>query len=92
MSISWYTLSDTQWLVLEPWITPSLFEATGNDAIVDEYTYGQMQDYNRAKNALTNHWNSWITEDDFRQIAGGCLQSTDGLVAKGVAAALRTQD
>lgn len=54
---------------MEPFITPSLFEATGNDAIVDEYTFGQMQDYNTAHFALVNHWNSWITEDDFRQIS-----------------------
>ena len=26
--------------------------------------------YNTAQNALVNHWNSWITEDDFAQIAG----------------------
>ncbi|KAF8269565.1 hypothetical protein EI94DRAFT_1799126 [Lactarius quietus] len=33
------------WFVLEPWITPSIFNNTKNDAIVDEYTFGQLQDY-----------------------------------------------
>jgi aryl-phospho-beta-D-glucosidase BglC (GH1 family) len=37
---------------------------------VDEWTFGQYQDYNTAQTALVNHWNSWITEDDFAQIAG----------------------
>ncbi|KAL0955004.1 hypothetical protein HGRIS_003929 [Hohenbuehelia grisea] len=53
------------WFVLEPWITPSIFEDTGNDAIIDEYTFGQLQDRNVALKALTNHWETWITEDDF---------------------------
>lgn len=61
------------WLVLEPFITPSLFSNTGNDGIVDEYTFCQYQDYNTANNALVNHWNTWITEDDFRQIAAAGL-------------------
>ncbi|RSH88775.1 exo-1,3-beta-glucanase [Saitozyma podzolica] len=61
------------WLVIEPFITPSLFQNTGNDAIVDEWTFGQYQDYNTAQNALVNHWNSWITEDDFAQIAAAGL-------------------
>ncbi|KAI9511875.1 glycoside hydrolase family 5 protein [Russula earlei] len=61
------------WLVIEPWITPSLFENTGNSAIVDEWTFGQYQDYNVAQAALLNHWNTWITEGDFQAIAGAGL-------------------
>ncbi|WVF72839.1 hypothetical protein IAT40_007657 [Kwoniella sp. CBS 6097] len=61
------------WLVLEPFITPSLFEKTGNDGIVDEYTFGQYQDYDTAHRALVDHWNSWFTEDDFAQIAAAGL-------------------
>lgn len=57
------------WLVLEPWITPSLFEATGNENIVDEWTFGELQDRDNATAALKAHWDSWITEDDFKQIA-----------------------
>lgn len=29
------------WLVAEPFITPSLFQNTGDDRVVDEYTMGQ---------------------------------------------------
>ncbi|KAF4573242.1 glycosyl hydrolase 5 (cellulase A) family protein [Pleurotus pulmonarius] len=61
------------WLVLEPWITPSLFDATGNDAIVDEWTFGQLQDRNVATAALKKHWDTWITESDFAAIAAAGL-------------------
>ncbi|KAG9314106.1 glycoside hydrolase family 5 protein [Chiua virens] len=61
------------WLVLEPWITPSIFDNTGNDAIVDEWTFGQYQDHNTALTVLQNHWNTWITEDDFAAIAAAGL-------------------
>lgn len=62
------------WLVLEPWITPSLFENTGNEAIVDEYTFGKLQDPAVAKAKLQAHWDTFITELDFIQIANaGCV-------------------
>ena len=53
----------------QPWITPSLFDNTGNSAIVDEWTFGQLQDKNVARSALQNHWDTWITEQDFADIA-----------------------
>ncbi|KAF9557434.1 glycoside hydrolase family 5 protein [Agrocybe pediades] len=61
------------WLVLEPWITPSLFESTGNDNIIDEFTLGQFMDKGAAQELLTNHWETWITEDDFAQIQAAGL-------------------
>ncbi|KAJ3757523.1 exo-beta-1,3-glucanase [Lentinula raphanica] len=61
------------WLVLEPWITPSLFDNTGNDAIVDEYTFCQYQDTSVAQSTLEAHWASWITESDFEAIAAAGL-------------------
>ncbi|KAJ4347498.1 hypothetical protein N0V95_005372 [Ascochyta clinopodiicola] len=54
------------WFVLEPWITPSIFE--GNSA-VDEWTLTEMLGKDAAKSKLQNHWNSWITQDDFNQMA-----------------------
>jgi len=51
-----------------------LFDGTGNPAIVDEWTFGQYQDPQVAKNKLTPHWDTWITENDFKNIAGaGCV-------------------
>ncbi|KAH7910928.1 glycoside hydrolase family 5 protein [Hygrophoropsis aurantiaca] len=61
------------WLVLEPWITPSLFDNTGNENIVDEWTFGQLQDQDTATAVLQNHWNTWITADDFANIAAAGL-------------------
>ncbi|KAG6337057.1 hypothetical protein ID866_2010 [Astraeus odoratus] len=61
------------WLVLEPWITPSIFDNTGNSAIVDEWTFCQYQDSNTAKSVLQNHWDTWITESDFAAIAAAGL-------------------
>ncbi|CAL1694455.1 unnamed protein product [Somion occarium] len=61
------------WLVLEPWITPSLFDNTGNPDIIDEWTFGQLQDRGTATAKLTNHWNTWVTESDFAQIAAAGL-------------------
>lgn len=61
------------WLVLEPWITPSIFDNTGNPNIVDEWTFGQYYDRATATNVLQNHWNTWITQNDFANIAAAGL-------------------
>ncbi|KAH7101605.1 glycoside hydrolase family 5 protein [Auriculariales sp. MPI-PUGE-AT-0066] len=61
------------WLVLEPWITPSIFDNTGDSRVVDEYTYGQYVAAATAKSVLANHWNTFITEDDFVQIKAAGL-------------------
>ncbi|THH03953.1 hypothetical protein EW145_g5870 [Phellinidium pouzarii] len=61
------------WLVLEPWITPSLFDNTGNDAIVDEWTFGKLQDRSTAQAALKQHWDTFYTETDFGDIAAAGL-------------------
>lgn len=58
------------WFVLEPWITPSVFE--GN-AAKDEYTLTQILGKDAARSRLSQHWNSWITQDDFGQIAAAGL-------------------
>ena len=50
----------------EPWITPSIFEQAG-DSAVDEYTLGA------AGFNLQNHWATWITEQDFANIAAAGL-------------------
>lgn len=63
------------WLVLEPYITPSLFEAfrtnnNNDDGIpVDEYHYTQQLGKSEASNRLIQHWSSFYTEQDFEDIA-----------------------
>ncbi|KAF8335349.1 glycoside hydrolase family 5 protein [Cantharellus anzutake] len=61
------------WLVLEPWITPSLFDNTGNNNIVDEWTFCSLQDRPAAATTLLNHWNTFYTESDFAAIAAAGL-------------------
>lgn len=41
--------------------------------MVDEYTYTQTLGKAEASSRLTNHWNTWITQDDFTQIQAAGL-------------------
>ena len=50
-------------------MTPSLFEKTGNVNIVDEWTFGELQDKSMAEAALKDHWDTFYSEDDFKEIA-----------------------
>jgi len=61
------------WLVLERWITPSLFDGLTNPAIIDEWTFGELQSRTVAKAKLLAHWNTFITEADFQAIANAGL-------------------
>lgn len=58
------------WFVLEPWITPSIFDQWANGGgVVDEYTYTQALGKQEAQNRLNQHWATWITQADFQEIA-----------------------
>jgi glucan 1,3-beta-glucosidase len=55
---------------LEPWITPSIFEPWSNGGgVIDEYTLTQTLGPTAAQDQLKAHWESWITQDDFNEIA-----------------------
>ncbi|KAF2087642.1 glycoside hydrolase family 5 protein [Saccharata proteae CBS 121410] len=54
------------WLVLEPWITPSIFQQFGG-SVVDEYTL--TQNIGNAGDILQQHWSSWATLADFQKLA-----------------------
>ncbi|KAL4975071.1 glycoside hydrolase superfamily [Aspergillus desertorum] len=56
------------WLVLEPWITPSLFDEAGDEA-VDEYTLAEVLGSEEAAARLSEHWSTFITEEDFSLIS-----------------------
>ncbi|KAI9753842.1 MAG: hypothetical protein M4579_004970 [Chaenotheca gracillima] len=56
------------WLVLEPFITPSIFQA--QDGVVDEFTLCKKLGHDKALSILQPHWDSWVSEDDFKKIAG----------------------
>jgi len=61
------------WLLLEPWITPYLFEEVNYgenlDKIVDEYTYAQYVDPVFYKERLKLHWNSFVQREDFEKVS-----------------------
>ncbi|KAF5321474.1 hypothetical protein D9619_001134 [Psilocybe cf. subviscida] len=61
------------WLNLEAWVTPSLFTNSGDIRIIDEWTFGQYQDPAKALQTLQNHWDTFITEQDFADIAAAGL-------------------
>jgi glucan 1,3-beta-glucosidase len=67
-------------LVIEPWITPSLFyqflgtpERFGADApqhtAVDLYTFCSVLGAEEANRQLRRHWAAWVTEDDIRRLS-----------------------
>ena len=62
------------WFVLEPYITPSLFEVFSNsgddsEVPIDEYHYTEKLGKEVALSRLQAHWSSWYTEADFSSMA-----------------------
>lgn len=62
------------WLILEPYITPSLFlefnKTSGkeSDIPIDEHSYCKKLGYKEAEQRLTKHWDTFYNESDFAQI------------------------
>ncbi|KAJ2830104.1 hypothetical protein IWW50_000484, partial [Coemansia erecta] len=59
--------------VLEPWITPSLFEEWAhapNSPVVDEWNYCAVLGKQECQSRLTSHWGSWVREEDISALAG----------------------
>jgi hypothetical protein len=61
------------WMVLEPWITPSLFyQFLGGDektAAFDMYTFCDRLGAKEANKQLRRHWDVWVTEDIIKELA-----------------------
>ncbi|KAG0741416.1 hypothetical protein G6F57_010878 [Rhizopus arrhizus] len=58
------------WLLLEPFITPKIFEQSlGPDLIKDEWTLCERLGPEEAKRQLKEHYENFITEQDFKKIA-----------------------
>ncbi|KAI4290280.1 MAG: hypothetical protein L6R35_000443 [Caloplaca aegaea] len=53
------------WLLLEPWITPSIFQAL-DGSVVDEYTL--CEKVGNASDILKQHWDSFVSLRDFQKI------------------------
>ena len=60
------------WMVLEPWITPSLFYQfigkTVENTAMDMYSFCRVLGPQEANRQLLQHWNSWFTEEDVLQL------------------------
>ncbi|RVX72630.1 hypothetical protein B0A52_04027 [Exophiala mesophila] len=54
------------WLLLEPYLTPSIFEPFGG-SVFDEYTF--TQNVANAGDILQSHWDSWASLEDFQKLA-----------------------
>jgi glucan 1,3-beta-glucosidase len=60
------------WLVLEPYITPKMFEqkvGSHESLILDEWTLCERLGPDEAKRQLKEHYETFITEADFKKIA-----------------------
>jgi len=61
------------WMVLEPWITPSLFyQFLGggiNTTAFDMYTFCEVLGPEEANKQLRRHWERWVTEDLIAELA-----------------------
>jgi len=60
------------WFVLEPWITPSMFQGAGAGA-VDEYSLCQLLGKSPCLAKLSSHWAKFYTAADFQAIAAAGL-------------------
>jgi glucan 1,3-beta-glucosidase len=61
------------WLLLEPWITPSIFENNRElyktNQIIDEYSLCKILGKEKARDVLEKHWNSFCTKNDIKELS-----------------------
>lgn len=57
------------WLVVENFIVPSIYQSANDNRVIDEWSFATYSNKQKAQQTLTNHYNSFITEDDFAEIA-----------------------
>uniref|UniRef100_A0A7S2WMK6 Glycoside hydrolase family 5 domain-containing protein n=2 Tax=Rhizochromulina marina TaxID=1034831 RepID=A0A7S2WMK6_9STRA len=67
------------WLVLEPWITPSLFyQFLGADeehTAMDMYSFCQVLGPEEGNKQLRRHWDTWVTEAIIDELAAAGINS-----------------
>ena len=61
------------WMVLEPWITPSMFyqflgQGEGTTAF-DTYTFCEVLGAEEANRQLRRHWDTWVTREIIQELA-----------------------
>ncbi|KAL7547022.1 hypothetical protein ACHAWF_010338 [Thalassiosira exigua] len=62
------------WMVLEPWITPSLFYqflgGDENSVAMDHYSFCEVLGPEEGNKQLQRHWKTWVTEEIIKNLAG----------------------
>lgn len=60
------------WMVLEPWITPSLFYqflgGNENTTAFDMYTFCEVLGPEEGNKQLRRHWETWVTEEIIEEL------------------------
>ena len=62
------------WMVLEPWITPSLFyrflgKTHSEGVAIDSYTMCETLGASEGNKLMRAHWDAWVTEDHIKGLA-----------------------
>ena len=61
------------WMVLEPWITPSLFyrflDKGKDDVAMDSYTFCEKLGPVEGNMVMRAHWDAWYHENDIKDLA-----------------------
>jgi glucan 1,3-beta-glucosidase len=79
---TWRGVNLGGWLVLEKWITPSLYRDTSAE---DEYTLCETLGKSKASDRLRRHRETWFTAEDFRWLAAHGITAVRIPVNYGVA-------
>lgn len=57
------------WLVIENFISPSIYEQAGDNRVIDEWSFGKYVSPSKGEKILRDHYDNFITEDDIAEIA-----------------------
>eukprot|EP00698_Gefionella_okellyi_P009610 TRINITY_DN2462_c0_g1_i1.p2 TRINITY_DN2462_c0_g1~~TRINITY_DN2462_c0_g1_i1.p2 ORF type:complete len:396 (+),score=69.22 TRINITY_DN2462_c0_g1_i1:30-1217(+) len=57
------------WLVLESWITPSLYSNNSVAAGLGEWEFCAQLGPAKAQQALTQHWDTWVSQSEIQELA-----------------------
>jgi glucan 1,3-beta-glucosidase len=58
------------WLVLESFISPTLWNIFNNTAVVDQWTWCEFaKNHTGAVDQLHHHWDTWVTDEDLANLS-----------------------
>lgn len=62
-----YGVNVGNWLLLEKWMDPNFFSASGAPDAFDQWTFDSTPG---VLSSLEQHWSTWFTEDDVKNLKG----------------------